>query len=125
MNNSAFEESFNVSPDSKLYAAKSGEYEKYKKEQADKLKKLRSSRNPELLKLFEERYSENSVDQPNVLDNYLKHLNDGTLPKKKGFFQRLFGNINRYDGGRGRKSRKGIRGRKSRKGRRGRKSRKR
>ena len=124
MNNSAFEESFNVSPDSKLYASKSGEYEEYKKEQADKLKKLHSSGNPELLKLFEERYSKNSADQPKVLDNYLKHLNDGTLPKK-GFFQRLFGKKNRYDGGRGRKSRKGRRGRKSRKGRRGRKSRKR
>ena len=121
---SAYEESFYAPPDSILYAAKSGDYAKVEREKADKLEKLRSSGNPELLKLFQERYSKNLVDQPKVLDNYLKHLNERTLPNK-GFFQSMFRKKNPYDGGRGRKSRKGIRGRKSRKGRRGRKSRKR
>ena len=121
---SAYEESF-YAPSDSIYAAKSGDYAKVEREKADKLEKLRSSGNPELLKLFEEKYSKTKpLYQPEVLDNYLKHLNDGTLPNK-GFFQSMFRKKNPYDGGRGRKSRKGIRGRKSRKGTRGRKSRKR
>jgi hypothetical protein len=123
MKNSAYEESL-YAPSGK-YQAISGDYQGLLKTQEDKLKKLHTSGNPELLKLFEEKYSKTyPVDQPKVLDNYLKHLKDGTLPKK-GIFQRIFGTSNQYDGGRGRKSRKGRRGRKSRKGRRGRKSRKR
>jgi hypothetical protein len=123
MNNSAYEES-SYAPSGK-YQAISGDYQGLLKTQEDKLEKLRSSGNPELLKLFEEKYSKTKpLYQPEVLDNYLKHLNERTLPKK-GFFQRWFGKKNPYDGGRGRKSRKGRRGRKSRKGRRGRKSRKR